>query len=150
MPTVKPRVCKDCATDPLTKPKLGRPDRPAPYPGPRCATHHREEQRRRRLAAAARRTEATYNLTEEQRRALLQVQGGACAICGRAKDRPRKRLAVDHDHACCAGPTSCGRCVRGLVCSPCNDTLAHLRDSPEAFVRAARYLREWPSLRAGI
>ncbi len=129
--------------------------RPAPYPGPRCYTHHKIEERRRRMAAAARRVQTTYNLTDAQYQRLMAVQGGKCAICRRAGgnqngDKGKRRLAVDHDHTCCPGPTSCGRCVRGLLCGPCNDEMAHARDSPEHFQRAIRYLREWPSLAANI
>lgn len=143
-----PRICKDCNAAGLV---AGRPLRPAPHPGPRCATHHREEMRRRRLAASGRHVQRTYTLTPDDYARLMTVQGNRCAICRRAQGNPngdpRKRnLAVDHDHTCCPGPTSCGRCVRGLVCGPCNDMLAHARDDPEFFLRAVRYLREWPAL----
>lgn len=134
-----PRVCKDCRAEGVTT------LRPAPHPGPRCTTHHRAEQRRKRLAASGRHVQRTYGITPEEYAKLLQVQGGRCAVCRRATGRT-KRLAVDHDHTCCPGPTSCGRCVRGLLCGPCNDEMAHARDDPEHFRRAIRYLNEWPSL----
>jgi hypothetical protein len=113
---------------------------------------HASQARRRelRLAAAGRRVQVTYSLTPEQYDALYAAQGGRCAICRRGKGTARKRLAVDHDHACCVGPTSCGKCVRGLVCGPCNDVLSHFRDDPTAFERGAEYLRQWPSQRAGL
>jgi hypothetical protein len=33
--------------------------------------------------------------------------------------------AIDHDHDCCPGEHSCGRCIRGILCVRCNQTLAH-------------------------
>lgn len=132
--------CKDCRDDPNIRSK-----RPAPHPGPRCVTHHREVVRARRLSAKGRRTQAVYSITPAQYDALYAAQGGRCALCRRARGTGRKRLAVDHDHACCIGPTSCGKCVRGLVCSTCNDVLAHFRDDPAAFQRGVDYLCRWPS-----
>lgn len=43
-----------------------------------------------------------------------------CAVCKRSD----KKLCVDHDHSCCSGGTSCGKCVRGMVCHSCNLLLA--------------------------
>lgn len=40
-----------------------------------------------------------------------------CEICG---DKPERNLHVDHDHKCCDGPISCGKCVRGIICNKCN------------------------------
>lgn len=122
------------------------PNRPAPYPGPRCYSCHNERKREVRLAAHGRRIKTTYNTTPEFYAALKEYQGGLCAICRRAKGEKRN-LAVDHDHTCCPGPTSCGRCIRGLLCAPCNDILAHFRDDPTAGMRMAAYLTSWPSHR---
>jgi hypothetical protein len=57
-----------------------------------------------------------------------------------------RRLSVDHDHKCCDGPTSCGRCVRGLLCTGCNrHVLAWAaRDSVEFFQRGIEYLTNPP------
>lgn len=135
--------CKDCRAEGRTT------ERPAPHPGPRCATHDRKVRKDRKAAAHGRRTEATYGLTLEEYRKLYEAQGRRCAICRRATGAT-KRLAVDHDHSCCPGPTSCGGCVRGLLCGPCNGMLAHARDDGDLFRRAIRYLAEWPSRTAGI
>lgn len=137
------RRCKDCVD-------VGIPTvRPAPFPGPRCYSHDlafRKDQKKRGKSA---RVTATYSITPEQYDALYRFQAGRCAGCRRATGAS-KRLAVDHDHMCCPGPTSCGKCVRGLLCSTCNSTLAHFRDDAHAFERMAAYLRQWPSRRAGV
>lgn len=135
-------TCIDCmAMDtPPAKP------RPAPYGGPksaRCTTHWREKRKREKAASHARRLVSVYTLTAEDYQRLREFQGGKCAICQRATGE-RKRLAVDHDHTCCSGKESCGNCVRGLLCGPCNSLLAHVRDSTAMLVRAIWYLRRPP------
>lgn len=62
-----------------------------------------------------------YDLTVEQYQKLVDAQDGVCAIC----DQPPKknRLHVDHDHSCCPGKVSCGKCIRGLLCTSCNSKL---------------------------
>lgn len=130
------RPCKGC----------GSTTRATPYPGPRCATCDREVKAERRAKSRATYVEKTYSITEEQYQALYAYQGGACYICRRARGTGRKRLSVDHDHGCCPGSVSCGRCVRGLLCKPCNrDVLGHLRDDVDSLRRAAEYLENPPA-----
>ncbi|MET7939618.1 endonuclease VII domain-containing protein [Streptomyces sp. NPDC005302] len=81
-----------------------------------------------------------YGITVEQYDDMLDAQHGVCAVCG-AADPAGKELAVDHDHACCPEPAkSCGKCVRGLLCWPCNVGIGHLRDDPKILTAAAAYL----------
>ncbi|MFD7042278.1 endonuclease VII domain-containing protein [Rhodococcus jostii] len=129
------RGCRDCGAE---------SKRPAPHPGPRCASHHREVVRERKLRAHGQRVEATYSITSEQYWALYQAQNGRCAICQRSTGASRK-LSVDHDHKCCPGPTSCGKCVRCLACRPCNDMLGRMRDDVDSFRRAIRVLIDHPA-----
>lgn len=77
-----------------------------------------------------------YGLTEADYEALLERQGGGCAICGSptVRDRTRNQLYVDHDH-------QTGR-VRGLLCSPCNSGLGAFRDSRDLLLVAVSYLAE--------
>ena len=39
-------------------------------------------------------------------------------------------LHIDHDHSCCPGQTSCGKCVRGAMCIPHNVLLGKLEKDP--------------------
>jgi len=79
-----------------------------------------------------------YGITAQQYEAMLIAQGGVCAVCG--QECSRGHLSVDHDHACCSGPKSCGGCVRGLLCRACNRGLGNFEDNHETLVAAARYL----------
>jgi hypothetical protein len=77
-----------------------------------------------------------YNITLVEYLQMWMIQGGCCAICRQPDGTPR----VDHDHACCPGDKSCGRCVRGLLCHRCNVALGLLDDDPERLASAILYL----------
>lgn len=86
----------------------------------------RHQQRRRK-----------YGITESDYAALLEAQGGVCAICRRAEREVRSAralaLSVDHDHA--TGT------IRGLLCKDCNTALGRMADDPARLEAAVRYLR---------
>ncbi len=85
----------------------------------------------------------TYKMTVEQYDEMYAAQGGGCAICGAPDGDPSgRRLHVDHDHTCCAGERSCGKCNRGLLCKACNTGLGGFRDDPAHLEAAIRYLRK--------
>lgn len=79
-----------------------------------------------------------YNLTCEQYDLMLIKQDNRCAICTVLFTG---RICIDHDHACCPETTSCGKCVRGLLCDPCNVAIGKLNDSVIVLARAIDYLR---------
>lgn len=80
-----------------------------------------------------------YGITLQQYRALHDAQGGVCAICG-GTNANEYRLSIDHDHSCCPGMGSCGRCIRGLLCGKCNLVLGHADDDASRLRLAANYL----------
>ena len=66
---------------------------------------------------------ARYGLTQEQFDRLLEAQEYACAMC-RTPFEEDKPVCIDHDHACCEDEkSSCGKCLRGLLCLSCNTAL---------------------------
>ena len=79
---------------------------------------------------------AKYGLTTEQFNAMIQLQDGLCGMC----HEPCSEWAVDHDHSCCNGNKNktCGNCVRGLLCGPCNRSLGHFEKVKQ---QAEDYLR---------
>lgn len=82
-----------------------------------------------------------YGLDVEAFSALLASQGDACAICGLCPIRAK--WFVDHDHGCCPGKRSCGKCVRGILCQGCNLAAGAVRDSPGRAFALANYLMGW-------
>ena len=78
-----------------------------------------------------------YGITVEEYNDLLAAQLGACAICGRQMREPH----IDHDHKCCSQKMrSCGRCIRGLLCTSCNNGLGRFQDDPDRLRAAADYI----------
>ena len=61
-----------------------------------------------------------YNLLDGKYEELVATQQGKCAICDKSQIDLKRALNVDHDHNCCPGPKSCGKCIRGLLCNRCN------------------------------
>lgn len=66
-----------------------------------------------------------HGISKEQYDNMMNDQNGSCALC-RGKETENKRLSIDHDHGCCPGNYSCGKCVRGLLCGRCNKMLGSL------------------------
>lgn len=86
-----------------------------------------------------------YGITAQERQAMLDIQGGKCAICRRDSEtlrRPGKRrdgkeplgLVVDHNHET--------KEVRGLLCNRCNRAIGLFDDDPGLLMAAAVYLKQ--------
>lgn len=75
----------------------------------------------------------SFSITLER---LQRLYDNPCGICGRSS----KVIHVDHDHSCCPGTRSCGQCVRGGLCGPCNMALGAFGESPEILARAIEYV----------
>lgn len=85
-----------------------------------------------------------YGLDAHSYVAMLEAQGGVCAICGRPERRvdgnsqKTKDLAVDHCHVT--------NRVRALLCSNCNTAIGLLDDSPDLLSKARAYLLHYANL----
>jgi hypothetical protein len=79
------------------------------------------------------RMKAVYGLTLEDYDAMLEAQGGVCAICGGGPIGGREKyLCVDHDH-------ETGK-VRGLLCGHCNTGIGKLKHDSSILAAAIEYL----------
>lgn len=72
-----------------------------------------------------------YGISIEETEAILERQGGKCAICG-TKEFNGRGYAVDHDH-------ETGN-VRGILCTNCNTGIAMFKDNVEVMENAIDYL----------
>lgn len=82
-----------------------------------------------------------YNLPRERFLALYASNGGLCAVC-----LLNRGDTIDHDHECCVpmamkgGSWSCGKCVRAVLCGPCNRVLGMMNEDRQRLQRAINYL----------
>ena len=135
--TIPALTCKDCGAK--LEPRLGTNGggaRPT-----RCPEHAAEHERQRRVRKETIRRYRRHGIDEATYLDLLERQGGRCAIC--RSDTPGTfghSWHIDHDHRCCSGSYSCGKCVRGLLCAQCNVGVGYFRDDPEILRAALDYL----------
>ena len=86
----------------------------------------RDHQRRSQL-------KRRYGITPEDVDALMEAQGGVCAICKTDDPGGRGVFVIDHCH-------DTGK-VRGLLCNLCNKGLGCLGDTVDKLEAATDYLR---------
>lgn len=84
----------------------------------------------KRYNQAAYNRKSRYGVTDAQYNGMLAEQGNACAVCRVSFETVRPN--IDHDHNCCKGSRSCGKCVRGILCPSCL-TLASLMETKMKF-----------------
>lgn len=121
--SIKSHISKEkkCSVDDCTKPN---------YAKEMCRVHY---ERIRRNGTINRKTNISvlepYRLHEVYHRYHIDIDWykanvlGPCQVCN--KKPYQAPLHVEHDHSCCGGAGSCGKCVRGLVCASCNTHIRH-------------------------
>jgi len=141
--------CKQCHAIAVKKWQDAHPEHYENYRKPWALADrekNREKWRARQFNQDMRKMGKNADWYEEQ----FKKQNGLCAICGQAetiihyRTKQPKRLCVDHDHRCCPGiNSSCGKCVRALLCSRCNPSLAILEEKPGWAEKALAYLKSY-------
>lgn len=91
-----------------------------------------------------------HGLTEAAYNQMLIDQQGVCKVCllpetasKSSVDETPRSLAIHHNHNCCPGKYSCGKCIIGLLCSNCNTGIGLLKDSPKILLRAYQVMVEY-------
>lgn len=103
----------------------------------RKAARTPEEVAARRLYDFEYRLKFTYQMSLADYDYLMDQQSGVCFLCEGPETKVHHqsktlcRLTVDHDHRCCPGIKSCGKCIRGLLCYECNLFLGKIEMKPK-------------------
>lgn len=83
------------------------------------------------------RLKSRFNITVQQYEYMLKQQNNVCFVCEQPETRKsghtgrEMNLSVDHDRRCCPANKSCGKCIRGLLCTDCNTSLGKLECKPK-------------------
>ena len=107
------------------------------YLSSRCRPCHQEYKRESATVSVARKKEKLklrYGITYEQWESMREKENHACMICGITEPEMSRHLDVDHCHA--------SGVVRGLLCNPCNLSLANARDNVAILEAAIQYLKD--------
>lgn len=128
-------------------------DHPPPCASPEAMKRQRERDAERRpTRVVAPEVKARWNrayklkikgLTRERFQEMLKAQGNACALCLEPFEEDQQ-IFVDHDHACCPGTHSCGKCLRGLLHLKCNVAVGYVETYGDL---VAAYLSHRPRYR---
>jgi hypothetical protein len=95
----------------------------------RRQAYYRAHKKELIASSLSRHLKKCYGMSRADYDALLESQGGVCAVCGKP---PKKTLCVDHCH-------STGT-IRGLLCRKCNLGLGCLADDQATLIAALAYL----------
>lgn len=128
MTITEPRKSHCKRSHPLVGYNVLRQDRPA---GPNFGCRTCKVTNRRALI---------YGMTGDQLFQMWEDQDHRCACCTVLLESISD-AGVDHDHNCCPAKGSCGKCVRGLLCSFCNSMLGYARDDISKLEQAIKYLK---------
>lgn len=114
----------------------------------RIKSRHYHRQKAEHYKESAKRTRhRRYGVGPTWYEETLAKQGGKCAICNTTEPGGTGRFNIDHDHKCCPIKSrSCGKCIRGLLCSRCNLRLFGLEDS-NWITNAFTYLQTFKDIR---
>lgn len=82
-----------------------------------------------------------YGLTHDDILKKLKTQGNVCKVC-KSPDPKGVGWVVDHNHNCCPGKYTCGKCIRAILCDPCNKLLGAARDDMSILSSCIEYLME--------
>lgn len=94
-----------------------------------------------------------HRMTMEQYTALRLAQADRCGACKEPlRFGETRAVTVDHDPRCCqyetlstgrkkGSPISCGKCVRALLCSPCNRAVGFFERYPQRIYMWIDYIR---------
>jgi hypothetical protein len=145
--------CRECHNNYIRLRRLADHERSKAIEKERYYTEYYTQKRqqfrknnREKLAEREKLTKRMYkfNLNKEAWDELKLRFNNRCAICHQSETAKIngvvKELSIDHDHSCCPGKTSCGRCIRGLLCQKCNSAIGYLNDDIELLNNAIEYL----------
>lgn len=76
-----------------------------------------------------------HHISEDIFNSMMKKYEGLCHAC-----KEKEIKVIDHDHSCCESNRSCGKCVRGLLCQPCNIALGLLLDNRNNIIKLLNYI----------